>query len=47
MKIEELYSKLAEHKPEGVVKEGKEWSKGVLKACVIGRPQVSVIYVKP
>lgn len=32
MKIEELYSKLAEHKPEGVVKEGKEWSKGVLKA---------------
>ncbi|MDO4477162.1 MAG: hypothetical protein Q4B93_04330 [Clostridia bacterium] len=32
MKIEELYSKLAEHKPEGAVKEGKEWSKGVLKA---------------
>lgn len=32
MKIEELHSKLAEHKPEGVVKEGKEWSKGVLKA---------------
>ena len=32
MKIEELYSKLAEHKPEGARKEGKEWSKGVLKA---------------
>ncbi len=32
MKIEELYSKLAEHKPAGAGKEGKEWSKGVLKA---------------